>query len=120
MTKYRFDEIQSIVTGAKSNNLKTSVDYKIVTINSKEELIKNIASTKLKCKEAKNRYNAIIDNDINKKVGLKNYTKNQNKVLYIFIRLKQIFVGYKRYHDETDDGADDEADDKADDKADDE
>ena len=40
--------------------------------------------------------------------------------MYIFIRLKQIFVGYKRYHDETDDGADDEADDKADDKADDE
>ena len=44
-------------------------------INSKEELIKNIASTKLKCKETKKRYNAIIDNDINKKVGLKNYTK---------------------------------------------
>ena len=26
VTKYRFDEMQSMVTGAKSNNLKTSVD----------------------------------------------------------------------------------------------
>ena len=37
-----FGEIQSIVTEAKSNKLKTTADKKIVTVNNMEELIKDI------------------------------------------------------------------------------
>ena len=111
VTKNRFDKIQSIVTGAKNSKLKTSVDNKIITLNSIEELIKDIASIKLKYKETENRYNAIRGNYISRIVVLKEYTKNQNKILDIFIVLKEIFVGSKTYHDEIDDKADDEIDD---------
>ena len=47
------------------------------------ELIKDIASRKDKYEEIKDRYNAIIDNDISKIVSLKTYTKNENKTLDI-------------------------------------
>ena len=75
VTKNRFDKIKIIVTGAKNNKLKTSLDNKIITLNSIEELIKVIASIKLKYKETKNRCNAIIDNYISKIVVLKNIPK---------------------------------------------
>ena len=42
MTRNIFGEIQSIVTEAKSNKLKTTADKKIVTVNNMEELIKDI------------------------------------------------------------------------------
>ena len=51
--------------------------------NSINELIKDIASRKDKYEEIKDRYNAIIDNDISKIVSLKTYTKNENKTLDI-------------------------------------
>ena len=51
--------------------------------NSMNELIKDIASRKDKYEEIKDRYNAIIDNDISKIVTLKTYTKNENKTLDI-------------------------------------
>ena len=96
MTKSRFDEIQSIVTEAKSNKLKTNVGKKVVKLNSMEELIKELASRKIKSKkEAKHRFNAILDKGISKIAGLNKYTKNQNKILYIFRLLKEIFIGYK-------------------------
>ena len=43
VTRNIFGEIQSIVTEAKSNKLKTTADKKIVTVNNMEELIKDIA-----------------------------------------------------------------------------
>ena len=49
---------------AKSNQLKTSVGKKIITVNSIGELIKGIASRKFKRKVAKNSCDAILDNDI--------------------------------------------------------
>ena len=42
VTRNIFGEIQSIVTKAKSNKLKTTADKKIVTVNNMEELIKDI------------------------------------------------------------------------------
>ena len=42
VTRNIFGEIQSIVTEAKSNKLKTTADKKIVTVNNMEELIKDI------------------------------------------------------------------------------
>ena len=51
VNKERFNEILSIVTEAKSNKLKTSVDKNIVTVNSVEELVKDIASKKLNLKK---------------------------------------------------------------------
>ena len=51
--------------------------------NSINELIKDIASRKDKYKEIKDKYNAIIDNDVSKIVSLKTYTKNENKTLDI-------------------------------------
>ena len=82
-----------------------------------EELIKDVASRKVKSKkEAKHRFNAILDKGISKIAGSNKYTKNQNKILYIFRLLKEIFIGYKD-DDETDEKADDktnERDDKTD------
>ena len=76
VAKNRFDEIQSIVTEAKNNRLKTSVGKNIITVNSIEELIKDVASKKNKSKrETKNRYNAILDDNISKIVGFKNIQK---------------------------------------------
>ena len=51
VNKERFNEILSIVTEAKSNKLKTSVDKNIITVNSVEELVKDIASKKLNLKK---------------------------------------------------------------------
>ena len=51
--------------------------------NSINELIKDIASRKDKYEETKDKYNAIIDNDVSKIVSLKTYTKNENKTLDI-------------------------------------
>ena len=51
VNKERFNEILSIVTEAKSNELKTSVDKNIITVNSVEELVKDIASKKLNLKK---------------------------------------------------------------------
>ena len=42
VTRNIFGEIQSIVTEAKSNKLKTTADKKIVSVNNMEELIKDI------------------------------------------------------------------------------
>ena len=51
VNKERLNEILSIVTEAKSNELKTSVDKNIITVNSVEELVKDIASKKLNLKK---------------------------------------------------------------------
>ena len=51
VNKERFNEILSVVTEAKSNKLKTSVDKNIITVNSVEELVKDIASKKLNLKK---------------------------------------------------------------------
>ena len=51
VNKERFNEILSIVTEAKSNKLKTSVDKNIITVNSVEELVKDIAIKKLNLKK---------------------------------------------------------------------
>ena len=66
--KKRFKEKKRIVTEAKNNKWKTSVDNKIITVNSIEEFIKDIVSRKLKYEEAKNRYKAIIDNYIKNEI----------------------------------------------------
>ena len=55
--------------------------------NSINELIKDIASRKDKYEEIKDKYNAIIDNDVSKIVSLKTYTKNENKTLDIVTSL---------------------------------
>ena len=73
--------MKSIVTEAKNNKWKTSVDNKIITVNSIEEFIKDIVSRKLKYEEAKNRYKAIIDN----------YIKNEiRKLLYSLYWSKEL------------------------------
>ena len=88
VSKERFNEILSTVTEAKNNKLKASVDKNIITVNSVEELVKDIASKKLNLKETKSKFNTGLDNDISKIAGLKRYTKIQNTVLNIFKLLK--------------------------------
>ena len=105
VTKSSFGEIQSIVTEAKNNKLKTNVGKKVVTVNSIEDLIKDITSRKIKL--GKDRFNIILDNSSSKIAGLKIYTKSQNKILHIFRFLKEMFIGYTG-DDETDDKTDDE------------
>ena len=67
VTESRFDEIQSIATEAKNNKLKASVGKKVVMVNSMEELIKDIASRKIKSKkggkdkEIKTKYYTLLD-----------------------------------------------------------
>ena len=46
-------EIQSVVIEAESNKLKASEDKEIVSVNSIEVLVKEIASGKIKYKETK-------------------------------------------------------------------
>ena len=84
----KINEILSTVTEAKNNKLKASVDRNIITVNSVEELVKDIASKKLNLKETKSKFNTGLDNDISKIAGLKRYTKIQNTVLNIFKLLK--------------------------------
>ena len=48
-----------------------------------EQLIEHISSKNLnQAKEAKDRFNAILDSDLSKIANLKKYTKNQNKLWY--------------------------------------
>ena len=42
-----------MVNEAKNNELKTSVGKKVITVNSMEEIIKEIASRKIKYKKSK-------------------------------------------------------------------
>ena len=48
VTKKRFNEIQSIVTEAKKNKLKTSADVKKFTLENAESLLKDIGRGKRK------------------------------------------------------------------------
>ena len=67
--------------------------------NSINELIKDIASRKDKYEEIKDKYNAIIDNDVSKIVSLKTYTKNENKTLDIVTLLapeKKLLLALKQ------------------------
>ena len=75
-----------------------------------EVLIKDIVRRKANTKkEAKDRFNAILDTDISKTAGLNKYTKNQSKILYIFRLLKELFLGYET-DDETDEKSDEQPD----------
>ena len=51
--KNRVDEIQSIVTEAKNNKSKTNVGKIVITVNNREELIKDIACGKIEKKKQK-------------------------------------------------------------------
>ena len=51
--KNRVDEIQSIVTEAKNNKSKTNVGKIVITVNNREELIKDIACRKIEKKKQK-------------------------------------------------------------------
>ena len=51
--KNRVDEIQSIVTEAKNNKSKTNVGKIVITVNNREELIKDTACGKIEKKKQK-------------------------------------------------------------------
>ena len=70
-----------------------------------EELIKDIASETNWEKEPKNRFNSIVDGNLNKIIGLKVYTKNQDKILRILSMLREIVTGVDEYDKKTDEEA---------------
>ena len=65
-----------------------------------EELIKDIVSGKIKQQYAKDRFNTIVESNVNKRnvnSWFKKYTKNQDKILSILSMLKEIFTGKNEY-----------------------
>ena len=61
VTKNRFNEIRSIVTEAKINKLKTSLDRDEFMLDDVESLLEGTINGKIKRSEAKKRYNNIAD-----------------------------------------------------------
>ena len=59
--KIRFNEIQSVVTEAKNNKLKTDVDGKEFTLGKAESLLKDIGRGKIDKSEFKDRHTNIAD-----------------------------------------------------------
>ena len=69
-------------------------------VNNMEELIKDIVSGKIKQQYAKDRFNTIVESNVNKRnvnSWFKKYTKNQDKILSILSMLKEIFTGKNEY-----------------------
>ena len=83
-----------------------------------EELIKDIASETNREKEPKNRFNSIVDGNLNKIIGLKIYTKNQDKILRILSMLREIVTGVDEYDKKTDEEANEKEGEEADGKTD--
>ena len=119
-SKNSSDEIQSIITEAKKNKLKATIDWNNITVNNTERLVKHIASGKIRHKKAQNRYNSIMENDVSKIFNSRKYELQKKLRKDIFRKLKGIFVWSKAYDDKTDDETDyktsDEIDYNTDDK----
>ena len=81
VSKKRFNEILSIVTEAKSNKLKTSVD--------KKSLLKGLINGKINGSEAKERYNKTVD-DVDTILKAR-VTKNRKKNSGHFNTVKRNF-----------------------------
>ena len=65
--KDSFHGIQIIGTKAKKNKLKTSVNKEVIMVNNMEELIKDIVSGKIKQQYTKDRFNTIVESNVNKR-----------------------------------------------------
>ena len=119
-SKNSSDEIQSIITEAKKNELKATIDWNNITVNNTEKLLKDIASGKIRHKKAHNRYSSIMENDVSKIFNSRKYELQKKLRKDIFRKLKGIFVWSKAYDDKTDDETDyktsDEIDYNTDDK----
>ena len=79
VSEERFKEILSIVTKAKNEELKTSVDGKEITLDNTESLLKDLGNGILDKHEFKRKYNNIVD-DAEAIVNNKIITRNQEKM----------------------------------------
>ena len=61
VSEERFNEIQSTVTKAKNEGLKTNVDGIEITLDNTENLLKELGNGILNGHEFKNSYNNIVD-----------------------------------------------------------
>ena len=72
-SKNSSDEIQSIISEAKKNELKATIDWNNIRVNNAERLLKDIASGKIRHKKAQNRYSSIMENDVSKIFNSRKY-----------------------------------------------
>ena len=89
VSEKRFNEILSIITEAKNNGLKTDVDGEEVTLDKAESLFKDISSKKINRHEFKEKYNNIIG-DIEKVLTKQPFTTNEENMVEILARLREI------------------------------
>ena len=82
VSEKRFNEILSIVTEAKNNGLKTSVDGREITLDKIESLLKDVGSRKIDGSLYKKEYNNIV-NDVDVIVNKPMLIRNQEKMVKI-------------------------------------
>ena len=89
VSEKRFNEILSIVTEAKNNGLKTSVDGREITLDNIGSLLKDVGSGEIDGSQYKKEYNNIV-NDADVIVNKPMLTRNQEKIVKIISTLKEI------------------------------
>ena len=95
VSEERFKEILSIVTKAKNEELKTSVDGKEITLGNTESLLKDLGNGILDRHEFKRKCNNIVD-DAEAIVNNKIITRNQEKMAETISLLKEILEPSKK------------------------
>ena len=95
VSEERFNEILSIVTKAKNEELKTSVDGKEITLDNTESLLKDLGNGMLDRHEFKRKCNNIVD-DAEAIVNNKIITRNQEKMAETISLLKEILEPSKK------------------------
>ena len=95
VSEERFNEILSIVTKAKNEELKTSVDGKEITLGNTESLLKDLGNGILDRHEFKRKCNNIVD-DAEAIVNNKIITRNQEKMAETISLLKEILEPSKK------------------------
>ena len=78
-----------MITEAKSDELKTNVDEKEITLDNAESLVRDILSGKINKSQFKKRYNNIVD-DIEAILPKPMITRTQGKVVTILSLLTEI------------------------------
>ena len=80
VSENRFNEILSIITGAKSNGLNANADGEEITLDKAESLLKDISSKKMNGHEFKKKYNDILE-DVTKILNKQPLTTNEESMI---------------------------------------
>ena len=85
----RLNEILSIITEAKNNGLKASVDGEEITLDKAGSLLKDMSSKKMNGHEFKEKYNDIAE-DVKKILNKQSVTTNEVNMIKMLSLLQEI------------------------------